>query len=157
MRKYSKSEKGRATAKAYSQRPEVKAKNRERTKAYQKANPKKVVESVRKSVMKRRAKLPNLVYGIECLSTGRMYVGCTRQTLGNRFRSHRSALRRNKHYCTEMQHDWNEFGEGAFRNFILKEVPSLYDPEHFETEVIQQLLAEGKYLYNQNKLWRKDD
>lgn len=59
------------------------------------------------------------VYEIVCTPNSRKYYGRS-QEVEKRWRSHRNMLRKNEHSNIEMQNDWNEFGEDAFRFNIIE-------------------------------------
>ncbi|WP_416045908.1 GIY-YIG nuclease family protein [Priestia megaterium] len=58
------------------------------------------------------------VYKITCKPISRDYFGRS-QELEKRWRSHKNMLRTNSHYSTEMQRDWNKYGEGSFSFEVL--------------------------------------
>jgi hypothetical protein len=69
-----------------------------------------------------------VIYTIYCNSTKRSYIG--RTTVGGcrpnrpceieRFRSHYNDLKNNKHCRTELQEDWNKFGEQYFEFEVIE-------------------------------------
>lgn len=54
-----------------------------------------------------------VVYKIVNLENGNFYVGSTNNQR-ERFRTHRSKLRNNKHHCAHLQAAWNKYGEEVF-------------------------------------------
>ncbi|WP_239300058.1 GIY-YIG nuclease family protein [Paenibacillus sp. ACRRY] len=53
------------------------------------------------------------IYKITCKSNDRTYYGRSQEVV-KRWRSHRNMLRKNSHSNSELQLDWNLFGEDAF-------------------------------------------
>jgi group I intron endonuclease len=64
-----------------------------------------------------------VIYGIECLPTKFVYVGCTECGLAKRCREHFSLLKNSKHSCTKMVEDFAQYGKEAFAARILEELP----------------------------------
>lgn len=60
-----------------------------------------------------------VIYRIYCLPTGKSYIGKS-TNVKSRFRCHRFALRRGTHYSTEMQSDWDKYGEDTFQFKVLE-------------------------------------
>lgn len=54
------------------------------------------------------------VYIIRCKRSGRVYVGSAASTFANRWKGHRSDLRKNKHHSPKLQNAWNKYGEDNF-------------------------------------------
>lgn len=75
------------------------------------------------------------IYKIECLPTGKVYVGSAVKLI-TRFAVHRHALRRHKHHSSKLQNAWNKYGENAFRFEILllcdKENLIMYEQIHID-------------------------
>jgi len=105
-------------------------------------------ERLRQYQEKRKAKQPACVYQIVNSVNGRVYVGET--TRGEiRWIEHRKKLRGNYHDNSNLQADFNQFGEDVFEWSIIQELPKDKEVlEREETNTIQRLLAEGKELYN---------
>ena len=55
-----------------------------------------------------------IIYKIENIQTGRVYVGCTTKKIRSRWNEHVHALRHNKHHCEELQDDFNVSSEDNF-------------------------------------------
>ena len=70
------------------------------------------------------------IYVIKCLINGKIYIGQS-QNIYYRWRKHKEALRRNKHFNWELQEDWNRFTEDDFKFSLLEEcsVEELDDKE----------------------------
>jgi hypothetical protein len=47
------------------------------------------------------------IYGLECVATGQMYVGCTAGKIGKRMREHRCLLKSGKH-SPQLQKVWEQ-------------------------------------------------
>ena len=60
-----------------------------------------------------------IVYKIECVFTGRFYIGST-SDLKRRLYEHFGELKRNKHHSNKMQDDFNKYGENAFIVTVLE-------------------------------------
>lgn len=58
-------------------------------------------------VASRMSKPKSGIYGIFNRTNGKMYIGST-NNLNKRFNSHKSQLGNNKHYCIELQNDFNK-------------------------------------------------
>lgn len=61
----------------------------------------------------------HVVYAITHIPSGRRYIGRTINE-HQRIYTHRSNLRCGRHWCPELQQDWNREGPGAFRFEILE-------------------------------------
>lgn len=63
------------------------------------------------------------VYGLEDVSTGAAYVGCTAGKIGKRMREHRSLLKAGKHSSKRLQEAWNDHA-GEFQMKVLETMPA---------------------------------
>jgi len=61
-----------------------------------------------------------VIYKIRNVVNGKFYVGSTTDTR-ERFRTHRSRLRKGVHHCRHLQSSWNKYGEDCFK-FEVQEV-----------------------------------
>lgn len=61
------------------------------------------------------------IYKFECMKTGRVYIGKTRNP-ENRERTHMAALRHKHHHIELMQSDYDKYGEQNFAFSILESV-----------------------------------
>jgi group I intron endonuclease len=61
-----------------------------------------------------------VIYKIRNVVNGKFYVGSTTDTR-ERFRTHRSRLRKGVHHCRHLQASWNKYGEDCFK-FEVQEV-----------------------------------
>lgn len=60
------------------------------------------------------------IYAIECINTGYVYVGCSKQTLNRRLNEHRSYLKRRLHTATKMTEDYDRYGPTALKISVLE-------------------------------------
>jgi len=73
------------------------------------------------------------IYQIRNLLDSKIYVGSTKNAK-NRFKSHKSNLKLNKHHAPHLQHAWNKYGESNFTFEILEilnDINSLSEKEQF--------------------------
>ncbi len=82
------------------------------------------------------------VYAIENTVNGRVYVGQTLMNFGDRRDSHFSLLRNGKHRCVEMQADFAQHGECAFRFVVLARC-GREDIDRLESEFIAKYRESG--------------
>lgn len=61
------------------------------------------------------------IYGIRNKVNEKIYIGKTQVNFGDRWDSHKSKLRGNKHDNPHLQHAWNKYGENNFKFIILEE------------------------------------
>jgi len=64
-----------------------------------------------------------VIYKIINLTNGKFYVGSTNNQR-ERFRVHRSRLRRSAHHCAHLQAAWNKYGEYSFLFRVVEDVAS---------------------------------
>lgn len=70
-------------------------------------------------------KTPNpVIYTIRNVANGKFYVGST-VNQRERFRTHRSKLRRSAHHCAHLQAAWNKYGEDCFKFEVVAVVASV--------------------------------
>ena len=96
----------------------------------------------------KKAEQPACIYQIINSQNGRIYVG---ETLRGdlRWKEHLSYLRGDYHDNSDLQDDFNKFGEEVFEWSIIKELPK--DKQVLlleEIKTINSFLKEGKNLYN---------
>ena len=129
----------------YQANREVKA---EYNKQYRQANREAVAERKRQYKQAKKAEQPACVYQIVNKQNGRIYVGETTQ--GElRWSEHLTFLRGGYHGNSNLQADFNKFGEEVFEWSIIKELPKDRDLLEKEEKLhIDSLIAEGKSLYN---------
>lgn len=76
-----------------------------------------------------------VIYGIENLINGKLYIGATKRNLSKRKYEHKLRLRTNKHKNSYLQNSWRKYGESEFRFFILEDgftsLQELNDAENF--------------------------
>jgi hypothetical protein len=96
--------------------------------------------------------MPKVVYGIECIENGFTYVGLS-SAYRQRWRQHRSELRRERHYVARMIADWRKHGRAGFRARVLEELP--HDVEQSDARAAelrwQAHFARLGRLYNERK------
>lgn len=73
------------------------------------------------------------IYGIKNTSNNKIYIGKTSMNFGDRWDSHRSLLRNNKHENPYLQRAWNKYGSDSFEFIIVEEcqVNELDDKERY--------------------------
>lgn len=59
------------------------------------------------------------IYQIHCVPTGKIYVGSAKN-LRERWRRHKSALRKHKHSNSHLQSAWDKYGENHFEFIVLE-------------------------------------
>ncbi len=62
------------------------------------------------------------IYKIINTANGKFYVGSTTNTR-ERFRTHRTRLRNNKHHSKHLQAAWNKYGESTFVFHVIESIP----------------------------------
>jgi len=95
------------------------------------------------------------IYQIVNMKTERLYVGESAGVIGDRWVHHKSHLRRQKHGNSQLQEDWNKYGEEAFIFEIIEELSCDTSKDVLlkkEKEYIKQYLKEGKVLYNKQSV-----
>lgn len=58
------------------------------------------------------------IYEIRCIVSGRRYIGSS-CNIKNRWKGHRSALKRGKHHSKQLQNAWDKYGKSAFEFNII--------------------------------------
>lgn len=117
-------------------------------KQHYQANREKILEQQKQRKQAKRAEQPACVYQIVNNQNGRIYVGETiRGEL--RWKEHLRYLRGGYHENSNLQEDFNKFGEEVFEWSIIKELPKDREVLTKEEKLhIDSLIAEGKSLYN---------
>ena len=112
------------------------------------ANREAILEKAKQYRQAKTAEQPACVYPIVNNQNGRIYVGET--TRGElRWRDHLTSLKGGRHKNSNLQDDFNKFGEEVFEWSIIKELPK--DKQVLlleEIKTINSFLKEGKNLYN---------
>jgi group I intron endonuclease len=67
------------------------------------------------------------IYSIRNTIDGKIYIGSTLGSFKQRFNSHKSALRHNKHGNPHLQRVWNKYGEDSFEFNIIEAIESPAD------------------------------
>ena len=94
------------------------------------------------------------VYKVECLENGRILLGSSTNAPGI-LNSHRFQLKMGTHRSTELQEDWNRFGESAFSFEMVDTLKKKDDPavdineelKELETLWRDKLSMEGREFY----------
>lgn len=82
------------------------------------------------------------VYQIECLSNNKKYIGVSKD-IQRRWREHRSLLFKGLHHSSDMQKDYNQYGENSFEFKVIKEC------EYAEAKSLEeQLIQKNQPEYN---------
>jgi hypothetical protein len=86
----------------------------------------------------------HFIYEIRFIMTGKCYIG---QTINPRQRwwTHKSALMTNKHWCAELQQDWNTHGKISFQYNILQD--GLFSKEMADAAEFGHILSRDCYNY----------
>ena len=89
------------------------------------------------------------IYWIQNIHTGTVYVGMS-ENISERKRKHLSELARNKHQNSQLQKDWNKWGEWVFQwGYQFYNTATTREAiEKEEMKKINQFLKEGKSVYN---------
>ena len=66
------------------------------------------------------AKLKPGVYSITNRITGRVYIGATTKACADRWDQHRRHLTASRHHNSQLQADWDKYGERAFRFSVIE-------------------------------------
>lgn len=80
-----------------------------------------------------------IIYYIDNEKNWKGYVGCSKNSLSHRWGQHKYLLRQGVHPNSQLQEDWNKYGENNFRAFLL------------ETCSEEDMLAREKYHINRLK------
>ena len=130
--------------KRYRDNKEVRRLAIERSKRFWKEQP----ERAREIEKKRRESYSKGVYQITNTVTGSAYVGSS-SAIEERWRHHKSRLKRGIHHSKRFQMDYNIYGEDSFVFEIIKESQESVDKLRLlERETIINLEVSGVRLYN---------
>ena len=88
------------------------------------------------------------VYQIECLSNNKKYIGVSKD-IQRRWRQHRSLLFKGIHHSSDMQKDYNQYGEDSFEFKVIKEC-EYAEAKYLEEQLIQKNQPEYN-AYTNNK------
>lgn len=87
------------------------------------------------------------IYKIECLRTGRVYIGQSINIV-NRWKQHRYVLRAGKCENKLLQDDWNKYPE----SFVFSTIEELPNDKKIllnrEREILHELVSQGQEVYN---------
>lgn len=96
------------------------------------------------------------IYGIRNIHNGKVYVGQTLLSFGDRKDHHFSMLRHGKHSNKKLQADWDIYGEISFEIICLEVVSEEQDLNKKEEQYIRHFMSDG-LSYNisihANKPW----
>jgi len=87
------------------------------------------------------------VYQITNNVNGRFYIGSTTD-LNKRWIEHKTTLNRGKHRNTQLQIDWDTFGESAFSIKLLEPITDHQSILKREDELIKHHFDDGRRCYN---------
>lgn len=97
------------------------------------------------------------VYGIRCKENGKIYIGCTRNRLQQRFSQHFSELKRgnktmlvsNGRKNSPWQEDYNKYGIDAFELYLIEDnIPDEVHSEREEYWILEYKSYDERYGYN---------
>lgn len=81
------------------------------------------------------------IYKIKHIPSGKIYIGQTISSTSDRFSSHKSKLRKNKHSNSYLQNYWNKYGEEEFIFIPVCRASSLEELNQLEEILIQRYKA----------------
>ena len=90
--------------------------------------------------MSKRDKLNPGIYAIVNIINNKKYIGSATR-LKERFRNHKTLLKRNKHFNSHLQNAWNKYGEDNFKFEILEIISNT------EMQNITELLIQKEEFY----------
>ncbi|MDR9852932.1 GIY-YIG nuclease family protein [Paenibacillus sp. VCA1] len=88
-----------------------------------------------------------VVYEIECKPNGRKYFGRS-QEVQKRWRAHRNMLRKGAHSNSDLQRDWEEFGEDNFKFRVLQLFDNYEESVTAEQHLIDSSRGESYNIAN---------
>lgn len=91
---------------------------------------------------------PGVIYVIQCLVSGGVYVGQTIRDVTERWIEHRKQLRGNRHGTPHLQAAWNKYGEQAFEFCVIETFATIAETNDAECFYIQYFRSIGVRLYN---------
>jgi group I intron endonuclease len=89
------------------------------------------------------------IYKIVNTANGKFYVGSTTNTK-ERFRTHRSRLRRGKHHAKHLQAAWNKYGEQTFVFHVIEKIPEGESLQAAEDRWLAEHVGK-EYCYNKSR------
>lgn len=95
----------------------------------------------------------NGIYGIRNKINNKVYVGKTEVNFGDRWDSHKSKLRYNRHDNSHLQRAWNKYGEENFEFYIIEESSPVWNSETFNEKEKQYIkkYKDCKMAYNMSE------
>lgn len=95
------------------------------------------------------------IYGIKNIVNDKIYIGKTGMNFGDRWDSHKSLLRNNKHDNQYLQNAWNKYGSDSFEFIIVEEcsIEELDDREkywikHYKEQNLSYNILDGGDGFN---------
>lgn len=85
------------------------------------------------------------VYYIKNILTGYVYIGSSKN-IQQRFKEHRTGLRKGEHHCSHLQNSWNKHGEKNFRFGIIEQCSNLLEREQFYINHNNRLYNSMKFV-----------
>lgn len=122
--------------------------NKDKISEYYQENREKISEYYKQY----RQNLPSMIYEIHNTMTKQIYVGQTSQGR-RRWSEHKSKLRKGIHPTSQLQKDWDKWGEDAFRFDVVEELPCDLNKEQLlekEAALMLEHISNGAKLYNEN-------
>lgn len=89
------------------------------------------------------------IYKIRNVTNQKFYVGSSNDTK-DRFRKHRSLLRRSQHHCKHLQAAWNKYGEECFRFEVIEDIAEEGDLFAAENAWLQEWVGQPE-CYNSGR------
>ena len=87
------------------------------------------------------------IYIYECKYNGNIYVNAS-ESIIDRFKSDIKILRLGTHHCRPLQKDWRKYTKSGFTGKIIRTVPPSKNIRRELDKYIQELVEQGKILYN---------
>ena len=79
------------------------------------------------------------VYQIECLNNNKKYIGVSKD-IKRRWKQHRDLLFQGLHNSSDMQKDYNQYGENSFEFKVIKEC------EYAEAKSLEEQLIQKNHI-----------
>lgn len=79
-----------------------------------------------------------VIYKIENLENGKVYIGQTRNSFTKRWQQHKMTLNKNYHFNRHLQRSWNKYTEAAFQFSVLESCDTLEQLDLLEIYYIKK-------------------